>query len=121
MPQNPNNPLLKMARTVSTGVSKEATAVRDGFKNGTTSNKVTVLGGISTGVTFALQGVRNIRSGLTKDAKTGKRDLGTASVGLVELTGGLFLTGVFYNTLRHGTDIFASTPLARQDTGGVSR
>lgn len=114
MAQDPtNNPLLKMARTVSTGVTKEAQAVRAGFRDGSTSNKVTVLGGISTGITFALQGVRNIRSGLTKDPKTGKRDIGTTTVGLVEMTGGLFLTGVFYNTLRHGTDLFVN----RNDSG----
>lgn len=114
MAQNPTGNMSNMMRAMQqgvasakTGIAAEAKNVGLSFKEGSTTNKVAVLGGISSGITFALQGVRNIRSGLTRDAKTGKRDLGTTAVGAVETMGGLFLTGVFYTSLRRGNEIFA--------------
>ena len=74
-------------------------AARIGFKEGSTTSKMSVLGGVVTGVTMTLQGIRNIKKGLVKDAN-GKRDLATAFVGAAETAGGAFVTGLFYERLK---------------------
>ncbi len=86
------SPLSKFAAAISKGVSDETSKVRVSFKEGTTQNKLAVLGGVSTGITFTLQGLKNLRTGWAKDEKTGKRDIATTVLGAAEMGGGLFLT-----------------------------
>ncbi|MGB1539693.1 MAG: hypothetical protein ACPG80_01925 [Rickettsiales bacterium] len=75
-----------------------------GFKQGTTTTKVTVLGGVLSGVTLSLQGIRNIRKGLMKDKESGKRDYATIGVGMAEAAGGVFVTSLFYERLKLSND-----------------
>lgn len=80
---------------------EKANDIRVAFQEGTTKNKVTVLSGVLTGVTMTLDGVRNIKRGLTRNAD-GARDVGTAAVGVCEVAGGLFTTTLFYERLKIG-------------------
>lgn len=122
------SPLSKFASAVKQGVSDESSKVRVSFKEGSTQNKLAVLGGISTGVTFSLQGLKNLRTGWAKDQKTGKRDIATTMLGATEIAGGLFLTGLFYHNLRLGNDIMPAISKIRdklsghgQESGGHTR
>lgn len=110
-----NNPLAKFASSVK----QEGSKVSVSFKEGTTQNKLAVLGGVSTGITFTLQGLKNARTGWAKDEKTGKRDLATAALGAAEIGGGLFLTGLFYHNLRLGNDIAPSFAKIRDKLAGM--
>lgn len=69
------------------------------FKGETTTSKLTIIGGISTGVTFGLTGLRSMRNGLTKDAD-GKRDYALAALGAAEAVGGAFVTALFWERLQ---------------------
>lgn len=118
------SPIAKFAASMK----QEGSKVSVSFKEGSTQNKLAVLGGISTGITFSLQGLKNLRNGLAKDEKTGKRDLATSVLGAAEIGGGLFLTGLFYHNLRLGNDIMPAISKFRdkltghgQDSGGHSR
>lgn len=92
--------LLRKSSTGVSGVGESMRRVGVVFKEGTTSNKLAVLGGISTGVTFALTGLRTLRTALQKDEKTGKRDYASAALGTAELVGGGFLTALFWQRLQ---------------------
>ncbi|MCH2546330.1 MAG: hypothetical protein MK052_01795 [Alphaproteobacteria bacterium] len=62
------------------------------------TTKLTVVGGVSTGVTFALTGLRSLRNGLSKD-EDNKRDYGLAALGAAETVGGAFIAALFWNKM----------------------
>ena len=77
-------------------------AARLGFLEGSMTSKFTVLGGASSGVALFLRGVRDIRSGFTKNDK-GKRDLVSGALGVVEIASGAFVTASFYERVKMNT------------------
>src|SRR5690606_18294933 len=107
-------PLSRLAASMK----QEGSKVSVSFKEGSTQNKLAVLGGISTGITFSLQGLKNLRTGWAKDEKTGKRDIATTVLGAAEVGGGLFLTGLFYHNLRLGNDIMPAISKIRDKLTG---
>lgn len=76
------------------------------FKEGSATNKLSIVGGISTGMTFALTGLRTVRNALHKDEKTGKRDYASAALGATELLGGSFVAALFWQRMQtEGTNL----------------
>lgn len=80
---------------VGTNLKSAGTA----FKSETTASKMTIIGGISSGVTLGLSGLRSIRNGLTKD-EDGKRDYALAALGAAETVGGGFVAAMFWERLQ---------------------
>lgn len=91
---------VKMLRRNAGSIGESVKQAGVGFKEGTTANKLTVLGGISTGMTFTLTGLRTLRTGLAKDEKTGKRDYASAALGAAEFAGGAFVTALFWERMK---------------------
>lgn len=94
--------LSEAAKTVLKTPGHAASKVKNAgiaFREGSLTTQMTVIGGVSGGVTLALQGVRNIHKGLQKD-EDGKRHLGMAAVGAAELVGGGFVAHLFYERLK---------------------
>lgn len=90
----------EVLRKSTVGIGESVRRAGVAFKEGSTTNKLTVVGGISTGVTFALTGARTLRNAMRKDEKTGKRDYASAALGAAELVGGTFVAGLFYERLK---------------------
>lgn len=83
----------------TTGVGASLREAGVAFKAETTSTKLTIVGGITTGVTFGITGLRNIQAGLTKNEE-GKRNFGQAALGVAEAAGGAFVTALFWERLK---------------------
>ena len=86
------------------GKLKEASLA---FKESSTTNKLAVISGGITGITFTLQGIKTIKSGLKKDEE-GKRDLSGAAVGATQLLGGVVMASLFYERMKLNSSDFGS-------------
>ncbi len=69
------------------------------FKEASATTQMTILGGVSAGLTMLLQGVNKMQKGLTRNEE-GKREWGAAAVGAAEVAAGGFLTVTFYERLK---------------------
>lgn len=88
-----------LLRKSTAGLGEQVRRAGVAFKEGSTTNKLTIVGGISTGMTFALTGLRTLRNGLKKD-ESGKRDYASAALGTAELVGGGFVAALFWERLQ---------------------
>lgn len=88
-----------LVRKSTAGLDEQVRRAGVAFKEGSTTNKLTIVGGISTGMTFALTGMRTLRNALKKD-ENGKRDYASAALGTAELVGGGFVAALFWERLQ---------------------
>lgn len=88
-----------LVRKSTAGLGEQVRRAGVAFKEGSTTNKLTIVGGISTGMTFALTGMRTLRNALKKD-ENGKRDYASAALGTAELVGGGFVAALFWERLQ---------------------
>lgn len=89
----------KVLQNSTGGVGEVMRKAGVAFKGETTTNKLTIVGGLTTGVTFGLTGLRSMRNGLTKD-EDGKRDYALTALGAAEAVGGAFVTALFWERLK---------------------
>jgi hypothetical protein len=106
----------RLVKGSTSGVTESLRQAGVAFKGETTSTKLTIVGGITTGVTFGLTGVRNIQAGLTK-RENGKRNVGQVALGVVEAAGGAFVTALFWERLKANGGMYG----ARTADKGPSR
>lgn len=101
-----------LVRKSTAGLGEQVRRAGVAFKEGSTTNKLTIVGGISTGMTFALTGMRTLRNALKKD-ENGKRDYASAALGTAELVGGGFVAALFWERLQMAGGIAGDTPAAK--------
>lgn len=96
----------------TTGVAESAQRMGIAFQTSSASTKLSIVGGVSTGITFALTGLRTMNNALKKDKETGKRDYASAALGAAEFLGGGFVAALFWERLKVSGGI-----TGKEDTG----